>query len=524
MRRGIGWTAWCLAGLLTWAAVAGEREQTPRRLLIVADEWPPFFFLQDGRPSGVDAEVTERVLGKLGVPYQIRVYPWPRAWLMLQKGKADAAFDVSYQPQRESDLLFTEEQKTFPDTGRLPEDYMWLSEYVFFVNRRYRESLRFESFEQLRREGYTIGLNAGVTYTPDFLREMEQQTVVYHNHPRDSLAALQQGALDLFACDKVVALALARQMGLADHIVCLPEVLFVKPYLTVFARHSNYPDLAGLMSRYNAEVRALRESGEFQRIWDRYVGPETGGERRLLFVCESWRPFEYYDDGRVVGIDAEITARIMARLGLPYEIRIYPFARAWMMIEKGAADAVFSVSYAPERESAVFYTEEQRAYSRNGILPRDYLWISEYVFFAKTKNLPRLKFDSFEQVRADGYRVGVNQGYTYCNEFLAAIKAARTYVDTRAGFDGLIRDEIDLYPMDRTVGLAHLAESGLLASVSALPRPLVSKPYHVLFSRRSDYPQIEQVMRSFYAELRRMRETGEHQAVLDAHYPVPSEP
>ena len=224
---------------------------------------------------------------------------------------------------------------------------------------------------------------------------------------------------------------------------------------------------------------------------------------------------------RVKGIDADVTDRIMKRLGIPYEIRIYPWSRAWMMVEKGTADAVLSVSYKDSREPFLYYTPEQKAFSAGGEMPPDYLWLAEYVFFVMKKHAAALRFESYEQVRADGYRVGLNKDYSYDDAFRAAGLGAREYPDIKSGLAALVAEEIDLYPMDRTVGLATLQDMGMAESVTFLPRPLFKKPYLAPFSRVSDFPRLEQVMHAFYRELRAMRANGEHKAIMDAYSPTP---
>ncbi len=208
----------------------------------------------------------------------------------------------------------------------------------------------------------------------------------------------------------------------------------------------------------------------------------------------------------------------MKQLNIPYSIRIYPWSRAWMMVQKGGADAVLSISYKESREEVLYYTEGQRAFATTGEIPQDFLWKSQYVFFVKKKNGSRYQFESFEQIKRDGYRIGTNKDYSYNPAFLAAQLGDVAYNDTKAGLLGLVSEEIDLYPMDRTVGLAALNELGLTDSVTFLPKPIFSKPYLAPFSRKSSYPAIEEVMKNFNAELLRMRENNDYSRICDKYF------
>jgi len=494
------------------AAFAEPTDPPGRPLRIAAEDYPPYEYLDEGVPKGIDVEVFETVFDRLGIEYEIEFYPFTRGWLMLTKGKVDAAPSISYQPFREPHLYYTDGQREFAKTGRVPEDYLWMTEYVFFVNRKFRGSLRFESYDQIKKDGYTIGLLKEYSYHPGFL-EQGFETRMYVD-PMDGMQALARGEIDLFPMDKTVGLSLLTSSGLGDRIAYLQKTIFTKPYLMTFSRASDYPDVENVMSDFYRELHKMRENGEYDAIVRKYA---RATPRKFLFVCEDWPPFECIRDGKAHGINVDILDRIMKTLNVPYEIRIYPWSRAWMMAERGSADAVLSVSYKASRESVLHYTDGQRAFAETGAIPPDYLWISEYVFFVLEGNGGKFRFESYEQLRADKPRIGTNRDYSYDSAFLEAGLSSREFNDTKEGLDALVTGEIDLYPMDKTVGIATLREMGLRESVTFLPKPLFSKPYLAPFVRKSDYPGIEWLMRDFNRALRSLRDSGDYDAIVQKH-------
>jgi len=509
-------SALTLATGLAWA----QTPPSPQRPLQVAiEDYPPYEYFENGEAKGIDVDVITTILTRLGIPHEIKAYPFARGWLMLKKGGADAAPSISYNKNREAYLYFTAEQRAFEAKGTWPSDYLWKTEYAFFINRRFEKSLHFESYAQLRKDGYRIGVLDEYTYHPGFLEA--GLTFKQYVDPEQAIQALARGEIDLFPMDKTVAAYLINKQGLQDQIASLPKVIFSKPYLMVFSKQSTYPDLEGVMAKFYAELRSMRESGEYDSIRRRYLPEESptvsAAVRPLLFVCEDWAPFEYMDGDTLKGIDVEVTDRIMKKLGLPYEIRIYPWSRAWLMASNGKADAVLSVSYKESREDALLYTDDQRKFAATGELPENHLWLSEYVFFVKRKFAETYTFESYDQLRAAGYRVGRNRDYTYDRAFMDANLPGTEFPDTKCGLEALVAEKIDLYPMDRTIGLATLKEMGLLGSVTFLPKPLFAKPYLVPFVKVSDYPNIEVVMDRFYRELRDMRDRGEIDTIRD-HY------
>ena len=215
-------------------------------------------------PKGIDVEVFETVFGRLGIEYEIEFYPFTRGWMMLTKGTVDAAPSISYQPFREPHVYYTEGQREFAKTGEIPEDYLWMTEYVFFVNRKFRASLRFESYDQVKRDGYRVGLLKEYSYHPGFLEEgFETRTYV---NPIDGMRALTRGEIDLFPMDKTVGIATLQEMGLRDSVTFLPKPLFSKPYLAPFVRESGYPGIEQLMRDFNRVLRGMRESGEYEAV------------------------------------------------------------------------------------------------------------------------------------------------------------------------------------------------------------------------------------------------------------------
>ncbi len=487
-----------------------SRAETPARpFVIVGEELRPYEYLDEyGKPAGINVEVLDRIFTELGVPYEIRFYPWARAWLMVENGAADAVLSASHNPKREPFQYFTEEQKQFGATKKVPPDFLWLAEYVFFANRQLAGSIRFESYEQIKRDGLRVVVSDQYSYDDMFMQS--GLATIARSTPQEAMHAIGDGAADLYPMDRAAGWALLKKEGLQDRITWLPKPLFTKPYLLGFSRKSDYPGTEALMRSFYDRLRECRQRGDIEAITVRHLDSvrPLRPARPLVFVCEDWPPFEYVKDDRIQGINVELVGRIMGSLRLPYEIRSYPWARAWMMAQKGQAEAVLSASYHPDREQVLYYTDGQRAAAKDGSLPADYLWLSRYGFFVKTSNGDRSRLNSYESMIDSKVVVGLNKGYLYAPGFPADRFNARQYDDTESGFLGLIKDEIDVYPMDMTVGRHTLLKMGIEDSVTCLPKVLFSKAYLSPFVRQSDYPGLESIMYEFYHELLQLRASG----------------
>ena len=488
-----------------------------QKLLIASEQYPPFEYLKDGKNTGISVEIIEQIMKKLNVPVEFQFYPFARVKMLLQAGKADAATSISYNKGRESYLYYSDSQKAFSSTGEIPDDSMWVSEYIFFINRRFSDSIKFDSYDQMIKDKYRVGVIRDYSYNKEFT-DAKLDKYIYAGQPQ-ALRALAEGVIDVFPIDRTVGLWLLKEYQLERQITFLSKPLFRKPYNLVFSKNSGLPDLKNIMLKFNEELRKMHASGETAMITRKHiptVEPQKN-TRPLIFVCEDWKPFEYIDNKEIKGLDVEVVDIIMKRLSIPYEIKIYPWSRACMLAQKGKVDAVLSISYKASREPILYYTQEQREFCETGKIPTDYLWKSEYVFFIKKSNLDTIKFESYHEIVNKKYKVGKNKDYSYNPKFCSVDFKIKTYNNTKDGLLALAAGDIDLYPMDKNVGLTTLDSLGLAESITHLPKVLFSKPYLAAFCKKSNYPGLENVMKAFYHELHLMRKSGEYKKIHEKH-------
>lgn len=72
---------------------------------VITEEWPPISFSKGGRIDGLGVEVVREILSRVGIPDNIRVFPWARAWVMVRTEPNIILFTVTRTDEREK--LFT---------------------------------------------------------------------------------------------------------------------------------------------------------------------------------------------------------------------------------------------------------------------------------------------------------------------------------------------------------------------------------------------------------------------------------
>ena len=97
------WRAMVLAGLGMWAALA----QSETLVVFGGDSFAPTTYLVNGKPAGTLVDILKKVGEKTGDEYEIRLYPWKRAYLHAERGEG-AIVGLSNTPKRQEIFDFSE--------------------------------------------------------------------------------------------------------------------------------------------------------------------------------------------------------------------------------------------------------------------------------------------------------------------------------------------------------------------------------------------------------------------------------
>jgi len=92
-----------LAGAaLAIIAIGAAAPATGQTVRALTEEWPPFNYLEDGRPAGYAVDVARCVFERSHVAYTMDVYPWARAYAVAQTTPNVMLFTTARVPERES--------------------------------------------------------------------------------------------------------------------------------------------------------------------------------------------------------------------------------------------------------------------------------------------------------------------------------------------------------------------------------------------------------------------------------------
>lgn len=219
-------------------------------LSIVSEPWPPYVFIEDGTPRGVDLEVSDHLLRQLGYKPQWRMMPWKRAQHEVLNGSADAILDIAASPERLTQYHF-------------PEEPLSLSETVLFY--RNADPHPFNSLEDLR--GLRIGLSAGYNYGNPELMQADFFSRELAPSIEANLLMLVHGRVDMTVVNRRAGLYTLQRLNLADQISHHPHPISSGSVYLAFQRK---PEMEDLARRFSAALQQFKQSDDYQHLLRRY--------------------------------------------------------------------------------------------------------------------------------------------------------------------------------------------------------------------------------------------------------------
>jgi polar amino acid transport system substrate-binding protein len=249
-----------------------DEDEEVRKFLAVTEHFPPFAFEEDGVVKGIDIDIFDLAMERVGVPYEVEIMPWARALKMVEEGDAESILIASYTEERDDWAYFTENQKISKNEV-IPDAYLGAHDMVFFIRKIHEDSIKFESFDQIREMDYRVGLDAGYAYG-DAVAKAGWNTKDYNN-VNENFLALAAGNVDMYLADKAVGLWVVEEMGLQDEITYIEKPVFTFVYHAPFSKNSDYPELEEIWNQTMSELKGIHESGEAEEIYDKYVRTEN---------------------------------------------------------------------------------------------------------------------------------------------------------------------------------------------------------------------------------------------------------
>ncbi len=215
-------------------------------------------------------------------------------------------------------------------------------------------------------EGAVIGVQLGTTgdiYVTDYERDAAGTVVERYNKGTDAIQALKQGKIDCVLIDEQPAI---QYVSLNSGLTILEEEFALEDYAFAVGKEND-----ALLNGMDEALEKLKANGTLAQINENYIGSDevkgtmpyitkdverTNGTV-VVATNAAFKPYEYYDNGKIVGIDIDIMQAICDELGMEMVIEDMEFDSVITAVSSGKADVGASgLTVTEERKKNINFT------------------------------------------------------------------------------------------------------------------------------------------------------------------------
>lgn len=237
-------------------------ELPQRRIVIGGDHnYPPYEFLNEkGRPDGYNVELTRAIARAMGLDVEIRLGPWAEILKALESGQVDAMQGMFYSPERDRTLNFSQAHT--------------MNQYVSVVRRGTGPPPA--SLADLADRRIIVQDRDVIQ---DFLEShgLGEQLILAETQ-EEVLRGVAAGKGDCGLVVRISALHFMQKHGWKD------LTLGRHAFLTAEYCYAAPENRKALLTQLGEGLEMIRQSGEYRRIHEKWLGVYEQGPLRLLVV------------------------------------------------------------------------------------------------------------------------------------------------------------------------------------------------------------------------------------------------
>ena len=221
----------------------------PRLVVFGGDrDYPPYEFIdKNGQPAGYNVELTRAIAEVMGMRVEIRLGGWAEMRRALQSGTIDALQGMSWSQERVGEVDFS-----------IPHAVV---NHAIFAR---GNSPAVSSLDDL--DGRTVAVHRlGIMH--DYLVSTGSQArLVLTDTPADAMRMVAEGKTDFAVVAIVPGMYLVRELKLGN---VLPVVRNVATHRYCYAVDKGD---AELLSRLNEGLAILKKTGQYEKIYNKWLG------------------------------------------------------------------------------------------------------------------------------------------------------------------------------------------------------------------------------------------------------------
>ena len=229
--------------------------------------------------------------------------------------------------------------------------------------------------------GKTVGVQLGTTGDLLMSEEVGKADglnlagVEQYNKAADAVQALLTNKIDAVCIDDQVAKNFVAANE--DKLTMLDTAYKEESYAIAVSKDN--PELTEAL---NGAIAELKEDGTLDAILNKYIAKEEGATgyvspegteypngTLVMATNAAFDPYEYIENGEIVGIDAEFAKALCDKLGYDLEIEDMEFDSIIAAVVSGKADfGMAGMTVTPEREEQIDFTDTYCTAAQNVIV------------------------------------------------------------------------------------------------------------------------------------------------------------
>ena len=229
--------------------------------------------------------------------------------------------------------------------------------------------------------GKTVGVQLGTTGDLMMSEEVGKADglnlagVEQYSKAADAVQALLTNKIDAVCIDDQVAKNFVAANP--DELTMLDTAFAEESYAIAVSKDN--PDLTEAL---NGAIAELKEDGTLDAILDKYIakvegatgyvspeGTEYPNGTLVMATNAAFDPYEYIENGEIVGIDAEFAKALCDKLGYDLQIEDMEFDSIIAAVVSGKADfGMAGMTVTPEREEQIDFTDTYCTAAQNVIV------------------------------------------------------------------------------------------------------------------------------------------------------------
>lgn len=226
-----------------------------------------------------------------------------------------------------------------------------------------------------------------------------------------------------------------------------------------------------------------------------------------VLATQSFPPFNFLKEGRMVGIDLGFMQEIGRRLNIEIEMQYVPWKRLLKMLEGGNADAGFALFYTDERAKYALYAEAE---------PIHY---SSFLLFVKKGS--EFQFNKISDLY--NKKIGMQTSFSISDEFDEAVKAKKINIHDAYSNENniklLLANRVEAIIGHEIVTFYNASKLGVLDQLVLLPVPVKEKraAYLVLSKSSETFKDKPTLLDAINNAMREIKLDGTYQKILDKY-------